>query len=49
MSVEFLYTTDSDPDLVIEAAFGELTEWGEAHVQRRDRLGGVVHEYVLAA
>jgi putative transposase len=25
------------------------TEWGEAHVQRRDRLGGVVHEYVLAA
>ena len=25
------------------------TEWGEARVQRRDRLGGVVHEYVLAA
>jgi putative transposase len=25
------------------------TEWGEAGVQRRDRLGGVVHEYVLAA
>ena len=24
-------------------------EWGEARVQRRDRLGGVVHEYVLAA
>jgi len=24
------------------------TEWGEARVQRRDRLGGVVHEYVLA-
>src|SRR5207247_4319693 len=24
-------------------------EWGEACVQRRDRLGGVVHEYVLAA
>jgi hypothetical protein len=23
--------------------------WGEARVQRRDRLGGVVHEYVLAA
>jgi len=23
-------------------------EW-EVHVQRRDRLGGVVHEYVLAA
>jgi hypothetical protein len=22
---------------------------GEARVQRRDRLGGVVHEYVLAA
>jgi len=25
------------------------TEWGEARVQRRDRLGGVVHKYVLAA
>jgi transposase InsO family protein len=25
------------------------TAWGEARVQRRDRLGGVVHEYVLAA
>lgn len=25
------------------------TEWGETRVQRRDRLGGVVHEYVLAA
>ena len=25
------------------------TEWGEARIQRRDRLGGVVHEYVLAA
>ena len=25
------------------------TEWGEVRVQRRDRLGGVVHEYVLAA
>jgi hypothetical protein len=25
------------------------TEWGEARVQRRDRLGGVVHDYVLAA
>ena len=25
------------------------TEWGEARVQRRDRLGGVVHEYILAA
>ena len=25
------------------------TEWGEALLQRRDRLGGVVHEYVLAA
>jgi putative transposase len=25
------------------------TEWGEARVQRRDRLGGVVHQYVLAA
>ena len=25
------------------------TEWAEARVQRRDRLGGVVHEYVQAA
>jgi putative transposase len=25
------------------------TGWCEARVQRRDRLGGVVHEYVLAA
>jgi hypothetical protein len=25
------------------------TEWGEACVQRRDRLGDVVHEYILAA
>jgi hypothetical protein len=25
------------------------TEWGDARVQRRDRLDGVVHEYVLAA
>jgi len=25
------------------------TESSEAHVQRRDRLGDVVHEYVLAA
>src|SRR2546426_1394792 len=25
------------------------TEWGEARVRRRDRLGGLVHEYVLAA
>jgi hypothetical protein len=24
-------------------------EWGEARIHRRDRLGGVVHEYVLAA
>jgi putative transposase len=25
------------------------TDWGEARVERRDRLGGVVHEYVRAA
>jgi hypothetical protein len=25
------------------------TEWSEGPVQRRDHLGGVVHEYVLAA
>src|SRR2546428_9312617 len=26
-----------------------VTAWGEARVQRRDRLGGVGYEYVLAA
>jgi putative transposase len=25
------------------------TEWGEARVPRRDRLGGVIREYLLAA
>ena len=30
-------------------AFAPATEWGSARVQRRDRLGGVVHEYVRAA
>ncbi len=25
------------------------TEWREVRIQRRDRLGGVVHEYILAA
>jgi transposase InsO family protein len=29
--------------------FAPAPEMGEARVQRRDRLGGVVHEYVLAA
>jgi transposase InsO family protein len=29
--------------------FAASPEWGEARVQRRDRLGGVVREYVLAA
>ena len=29
--------------------FAAGPEWGEARVQRRDRLGGVVREYVLAA
>jgi putative transposase len=29
--------------------FAPATEWGDARVQRRDRLGGVVHEYVRAA
>jgi putative transposase len=29
--------------------FAPATEWSEARVHRRDRLGGVVHEYVLAA
>ena len=24
-------------------------EWGAARIQRRDRLGGVLHEYVVAA
>jgi len=29
--------------------FRPATAWGEACVQRRDRLGGLVDEYVLAA
>jgi transposase InsO family protein len=29
--------------------FAAGREWGEVRVQRRDRLGGVVREYVLAA
>ena len=29
--------------------FASATDWGEARVQRHDRLGGVVHEYVPAA
>jgi hypothetical protein len=30
-------------------AVAPTTAWREARVQRRDRLGGVVHEYILAA
>ena len=30
-------------------SFAPATAWGEARIQRRDRLGGVVREYVLAA
>jgi putative transposase len=30
-------------------SFAPAMAWHEAHVQRRDRLGGLVHEYVLAA
>jgi hypothetical protein len=26
-----------------------VSEWSSACVQRRDRLGGVIHEYVVAA
>jgi len=33
----------------IRPRVARATECGEARVQRRDRLGGVVHEYVLAA
>jgi uncharacterized membrane protein YadS len=36
------------PKLISLLSIGS-SMWGEARVQRRDRLGGVVHEYVLAA
>jgi transposase InsO family protein len=38
--------TSPDPR---RSPFAPTPEMGEARVQRRDRLGGVVHEYVLAA
>jgi transposase InsO family protein len=37
------------PPRATRPAVVPATEWGEARVQRRDRLGGVVHEYILAA
>ena len=37
------------PPHSIRPPFASATERGKARVQRRDRLGGVVHEYVLAA
>ena len=37
------------PPRLIPPPVALATAWGEALVQRRDRLGGVVHEYVLAA
>jgi hypothetical protein len=37
------------PPRPIRPPLARATECGEARVQRRDRLGGVVHEYVLAA
>ena len=37
------------PPRATRPAVVPATEWGEIRVQRRDRLGGVVHEYVLAA
>ena len=37
------------PPCPVRPPMAPAMEWGEARVQRRDRLGGVVHEYVLAA
>jgi putative transposase len=37
------------PPCPIRPAVAPTTVSGEARVQRRDRLGGVVHEYILAA
>ena len=30
-------------------SFAPAMAWHEAHVQRRDRLGGVIYEYIRAA
>ncbi len=37
------------PPCAARSPVSPLTEWGEARIHRRDRLGGVLHEYVLAA
>jgi putative transposase len=38
-----------DPPHPVRLAFAPTTQWSEPRVQRRERLGGLVHEYVLAA
>jgi hypothetical protein len=40
---------DLTPPCPTRPLVAPATEWGAPRVQRRDRLGGVVHEYVLAA
>jgi hypothetical protein len=38
-----------NPPHPTRASFAPAMVWGEARVRRCDRLGGVVHEHVLAA
>ena len=38
-----------NPPHATRPPFASATEWGEARVQRRDRLDRAVHEYVRAA
>lgn len=40
---------DLNPPHSTRPPFVSATQWAETRVLRRDRLGGVVHEYVLAA
>jgi putative transposase len=38
-----------NPPHPVRSAFGPTTQWSEPRVRRRDRLGGLIREYVLAA
>jgi hypothetical protein len=44
-----LLTAQIQDRQLAELALAPAIEAGDVRVQRRDRLGGVVHEYVLAA
>jgi putative transposase len=38
-----------NPPHPVRLSFAPTTQWSEPRVRHRDRLGGLVHEYVLAA